>query len=388
MELPFYFITIAILILAIVIAFKTSSKTSQNLKGKGSNLKSDQKDNSEPIEKYLENSKYILDEFLDQILIINRFKEVVFLNKNAISRFGKNAKGKHLASILRAPEVLESLDKCLRTNEKQIAEVEIKNPVYQFFSSTIFPDPINKELIIIVLKDLTEIAKVQKLKSDFVANASHELRTPLQSIKLGLETINTGHAKNDAEAQKKFIPLMLEQSSRMENLIRDLLSLSKIELEEHIRPNQDIDLKTILDHVIHTQEQILKKQGIILKSNFKSDARKIIGDKDKLIEIFTNLLENAIKYSEHGKTIHVSTKKENGLINVSIKDEGVGIPKEYISRITERFFRVDPEKSKKVGGTGLGLAIVKHLVLQHRGELNIKSEEGKGSEFIVSFPSN
>jgi two-component system phosphate regulon sensor histidine kinase PhoR len=181
---------------------------------------------------------------------------------------------------------------------------------------------------------------------------------------------------------------MLEQSSRMENLIRDLLSLSKIELEEHIRPNQDIDLKTILEHVIHTQEQILKKQGIILKSNFKSDARKIIGDKDKLIEIFTNLLENAIKYSEHGKTIHVSTKKENGLINVSIKDEGVGIPKEYISRITERFFRVDPEKSKKVGGTGLGLAIVKHLVLQHRGELNIKSEEGKGSEFIVSFPSN
>jgi two-component system phosphate regulon sensor histidine kinase PhoR len=380
MELPFYFITIAILILAIVIAFKTSSKTSQNLKGKGSNLKSDQKDNSEPIEKYLENSKYILDEFLDQILIINRFKEVVFLNKNAISRFGKNAKGKHLASILRAPEVLESLDKCLRTNEKQIAEVEIKNPVYQFFSSTIFPDPINKELIIIVLKDLTEIAKVQKLKSDFVANASHELRTPLQSIKLGLETINTG--------QKKFIPLMLEQSSRMENLIRDLLSLSKIELEEHIRPNQDIDLKTILDHVIHTQEQILQKQGIILKSNFKSDARKIIGDKDKLIEIFTNLLENAIKYSEQGKTIYVSAKKENGLINVSIKDEGAGIPKEYIPRITERFFRVDPEKSKKVGGTGLGLAIVKHLVLQHRGELNIKSEEGKGSEFIVSFPSN
>jgi two-component system, OmpR family, phosphate regulon sensor histidine kinase PhoR len=331
--------------------------------------------------------KNTLDEFLDQVLIVNKFKEIVFLNKNAALRFGENLEGKHLASILRAPEILESFDICIENNEKQIVEVEIKNPIYQFFSATIFPHPENNNFIIIVLRDLTEIAKVQKFKSDFVANASHELRTPLQSIKLGLETINQGHAKNDFEAQKKFVPIMLEQAQRMENLIRDLLSLSKIELEEHIRPNKDIDLKDIIDHVIQAQNQSLSQNDVKINFDCKKDARRIVGDRDKLIEIFSNLIENAIKYSERGKNINISLKKKNDQILASVKDSGVGIPKDLIPRVTERFFRVDPEKSKKVGGTGLGLAIVKHLVLQHRGELNITSEEGKGSEFIVSFPA-
>ena len=180
---------------------------------------------------------------------------------------------------------------------------------------------------------------------------------------------------------------MLEQAQRMENLIRDLLSLSKIELEEHIRPNKDIDLKDIIDHVIQAQNQSLRQNDIKINFDCKKDARRIVGDRDKLIEIFSNLIENAIKYSERGKNINISLKKKNDQILASVKDSGVGIPKDLIPRVTERFFRVDPEKSKKVGGTGLGLAIVKHLVLQHRGELNITSEEGKGSEFIVSFPA-
>ncbi len=390
MEILLYILIFIISILIIFLIIRSLSEVS-DARSDVDKKKIIHKNNKEEFPETLNNKHDVientLDEFLDQILIINKFKEIVFLNKQAVLRFGENFEGKHLASLLRAPEILESFDRCLDTNEKQVVEVEIKNPIYQFFSATIFSHPVNNNLIIIVLRDLTEIAKVQKLKSDFVANASHELRTPLQSIKLGLETISQGHAKNDFEAQKKFITIMLDQAQRMENLIRDLLSLSKIELEEHIRPNKDIDLKDIIDHVIQTQNQALNKNQISINFDCKKDARKIVGDRDKLIEIFSNLLENSIKYSEKGKNIHISSKKKNGLILVSVKDSGVGIPKELIPRVTERFFRVDPEKSKKVGGTGLGLAIVKHLVLQHRGELNILSEEGKGSEFIVSFPS-
>ena len=171
---------------------------------------------------------------------------------------------------------------------------------------------------------------------------------------------------------------------RMENLIRDLLSLSKIELQEHIRPTHEIDLNELLEYVIKTYEKIVSKNNI--KLNFhKIDNFKIIGDRDKLIEIFTNLIDNAIKYSEKNKEVTISSKKEGDLNIVSIVDQGIGIPKEYIHRITERFFTVDPSKSRSVGGTGLGLAIVKHLVSQHRAEMDIKSIENQGTTIDIKF---
>ena len=236
------------------------------------------------------------------------------------------------------------------------------------------------------IRDLTEFYKFQELKSDFVANVSHELRTPLQSIKMGLETFeNNESLKNNSEI-KDFLPVMISQSERMENLIRDLLSLSKIELQEHIRPTHEIDLNNVIEYVIKTHEKILNKHQIQIQFKKVNDF-KIIGDNDKLIEIFTNLIDNAIKYSEKNKKIAISGKKENNLNIVSVTDEGVGIPKEYLHRVTERFFTVDPSKSRSVGGTGLGLAIVKHLVSQHRGEMNITSVENKGTTIELKFNS-
>tara|TARA_B110000467_G_C18131555_1_gene373607 strand:- start:61 stop:786 length:726 start_codon:yes stop_codon:yes gene_type:complete len=238
----------------------------------------------------------------------------------------------------------------------------------------------------IFLKDLTEIYKTQQLKSDFVANVSHELRTPLQSIKLGLETINEGHATNDFESQKKFLPIMLQQTERMESLVSDLLSLSKIELQEHIRPSIEIDLDEIINHVIKINSDLIKKRKMKIEYSADKDAHKILGDRNRLIEIFTNLIDNACKYSEENTLINISLHKKSDNFLFSIKDHGVGIPKKFLPRITERFFRVDPARSKEAGGTGLGLAIVKHIVNQHRASMDIISDEGKGTEVTIEFP--
>ena len=179
---------------------------------------------------------------------------------------------------------------------------------------------------------------------------------------------------------------MMEQTERMENLINDLLSLSKIELQEHIRPTVEVDLKEIITHVIKLNLELVKKKKIKIENNITEDVYKISGDRNRLIEIFTNLIDNACKYSEADTVIKISLVKKEDTFLFSIKDQGVGIPKQYLSRITERFFRVDPARSKEAGGTGLGLAIVKHIVNQHRATMDIISNDEKGTEFTIEFP--
>ena len=333
-----------------------------------------------------------LDELSDQIIILDKSKNICCANKSAHERFGSKLEGKNISSILRDAKLLDSIEVSINQKKTQIVDVEVKKPNFQFYKASIIPGPSKlcnqEQSVIIFLKDLTEVFKTQKFKSDFVANVSHELRTPLQSIKLGLETINQGHATNDFESQKKFLPILLQQTSRMETLVSDLLSLSKIELEEHIRPTDKLDLKEIISHVVEIHKQIIKKNDISVDIKGEESKYIILGHRDRLIEVFTNLIDNAIKYSPKGKKIYISLVNNNESTTVSIRDEGIGIPKKYIPRITERFFRVDPAKSKEVGGTGLGLAIVKHIVNQHRAEIDIKSEEGKGTEFILTFPNS
>ena len=238
----------------------------------------------------------------------------------------------------------------------------------------------------VVLQDLTDLLKIEKLKSDFVANVSHELRTPLQSIKLGLETITDGPAKGDAYAKQKFFNIMKNETNRMDQLITDLLTLSKIEQEEHKRPNDKVNIKDIINIVVSNLETLSRNKKIKI-SNLISSDMIVLGDQNKLVEVFYNIIENAIKYSDENKKISVYAEIKDDFVEIKIIDQGYGIPKTSLGRVTERFFRVDPEKSKKIGGTGLGLAIVKHLINQHRGELNIRSELNKGSEFEIKLPT-
>ncbi len=344
---------------------------------------------NENIEKTNEQVK-IINQIDDLILIVDKFKNIKFFNNSAKKKFGENNLNKHVATLLRVPDLLQNIDLVLLKKETITMDLELSSPSFQFFKVYLFSGPTSyvddPDSVVLFLKDLTDIIKAQRFKSDFVANVSHELKTPLVSIKGFLETIS-GHAKDDLEAQKKFIPIMLEQADRMESLIKDLLSLSKIELEEHIQPQDKVNLKEILNNVEDIHQKNLKP--FEFKNNIKDDFF-IKGDHEKLIEVFSNIIDNSIKYSDKNKKIEINCGQGNGKVigdsyTVSIKDNGIGIPTEQIPRITERFFRVDAAKSKKVGGTGLGMAIVKHIVNQHRGELEIKSEAQSGTEIKVHF---
>ena len=335
--------------------------------------------------------KKILDEIPDQIIIVSQDKNIIFANYSAKNRFGKNIIDNHVAEVLREPKFLEEIENVIINKNSITIKTETKKPTFQVYESYIFPSPKfflgNEDSVFILMRDLTEIFKTQKLKTDFVANVSHELRTPLQTIKLGLETINQEIENTDKETKKNFLSLMLKETNRMEDLIKDLLILSKIEQQEHIRPNDKINLKEIIEYIQKFYNKSCLEKNILFNINLDDQNLNVIGNKDKLIEIFSNLINNAIKYSEPNKNIYIESQiKSNQQLEIHIKDEGMGIPKDLLPRISERFFRVDNEKTRNINGTGLGLAIVKHLVKQHRGDFNIRSVEGKGTDITIRLP--
>ena len=338
---------------------------------------------------YRKNIFNLLNSIPEGILILDKSKKIIFSNNSSTKLFDTKI-NENISGSLRNPDLLSSIDKIIEDKNIPDFEIEIRNKAVLRLNISIYLDKNNlffdEVCCVLFIRDLTEFHKFQQLKSDFVANVSHELRTPLQSIKMGLETIDNNKDLKENNELNNLMPLMTSQSERMENLIRDLLSLSKIELQEHIRPTHEIDLIELIDYVIKTYEKIISKNNISIKFN-KTDNFKIIGDRDKLIEIFTNLIDNSIKYSDKNKEITITAKKDGEYNTVSVADQGIGIPKESIHRITERFFTVDPSKSRSVGGTGLGLAIVKHLVSQHRAEMDINSVENEGTTIDIKFNS-
>ena len=338
---------------------------------------------------YRKNIFNLLNSIPEGILILDKSKKIIFSNNSSTKLFDTKI-NENISGSLRNPDLLSSIDKIFEDKNIPDFEIEIRNKAVLRLNISIYLDKNNlffdEVTCVLFIRDLTEFHKFQQLKSDFVANVSHELRTPLQSIKMGLETIDNNKDLKENNELNNLMPLMTSQSERMENLIRDLLSLSKIELQEHIRPTHEIDLIELIDYVIKTYEKIISKQNIKIIFN-KVESLKIIGDRDKLIEIFTNLIDNSIKYSDKNKEITITAKKDGEFNTVSVRDQGIGIPKESIHRITERFFTVDPSKSRSVGGTGLGLAIVKHLVSQHRAEMDINSVENEGTTIDIKFNS-
>jgi len=338
---------------------------------------------------YRKNIFNLLNSIPEGILILDKSKKIIFSNNSSTKLFDTKI-NENISGSLRNPDLLSSIDKIFEDKNIPDFEIEIRNKAVLRLNISIYLDKNNlffdEVSCVLFIRDLTEFHKFQQLKSDFVANVSHELRTPLQSIKMGLETIDNIKDLKENNELNNLMPLMTSQSERMENLIRDLLSLSKIELQEHIRPTHEIDLIELIDYVIKTYEKIISKQNIKIIFN-KVESLKIIGDRDKLIEIFTNLIDNSIKYSDKNKEITITAKKYGEFNTVSVRDQGIGIPKESIHRITERFFTVDPSKSRSVGGTGLGLAIVKHLVSQHRAEMDINSVENEGTTIDIKFNS-
>ncbi|MGI9082909.1 MAG: sensor histidine kinase [Candidatus Fonsibacter lacus] len=328
-----------------------------------------------------------INQLEDIIIILNKFNIITYSNKAAVENFGSNLEGKHIGSEIRIPELLDAIDQNKIDRELKKIDIELKIPVFKFYKISIVS--IKSEHTLIIIRDFTEMRKSQNMRSDFIANASHELRTPLVSLKGFLETI-TDSAKDDPKSQKKFLEIMKSEADKMEVLIKDLMSLSRIELQEHIRLKDKIDIKEVIENVILLNSKKINEKKLNVSLDINEKEKFVIGDKEKLSAVFLNLLDNAIKYSGNSKSIKIkSSENKSGLKNytsISVIDEGFGIAPEDIHRITERFFRSDNIKKLKIEGTGLGLAITKHILNQHKGELKIISKEGKGSEFIVLLP--
>lgn len=330
-----------------------------------------------------------INQLEDIIIILNKFNIITYSNKAAVENFGSNIEGKHIGSEIRIPELLDAIDDNKIDKELKKIDIELKIPVFKFYKISIAS--IKSDHTLVIIRDFTEMRKSQNMRSDFIANASHELRTPLVSLKGFLETI-TDSAKDDPKSQKKFLEIMKSEANKMEVLIEDLMLLSRIELQEHIRLKDKVDIKEVIENVILLNSKKISEKKLNVNLNIKEKERFVIGDKEKLSAVFLNLLDNAIKYSGNSKSVKIeSFENTTGLKNytsISVIDEGFGIAPEDIHRITERFFRTENAKKLKIEGTGLGLAITKHIINQHRGELKITSKFGKGSEFIVSLPKH
>jgi two-component system phosphate regulon sensor histidine kinase PhoR len=250
------------------------------------------------------------------------------------------------------------------------------------------PDVSTPDLVILTFRDLTPLRRVEEMRADFVANASHELRTPLAALSGFIETLQ-GSARDDAKARERFLAIMQDQARRMARLIDDLLSLSRIELNAHRRPDTPADLVPIVRQVVDGLQTLARDRGVTVNIE-SAEALIVLGDRDELVRVFENLVENALKYGAAGKRVDIALAMVNDgepEAQVSVRDYGPGIAPEHVPRLTERFYRVDVRESRAQGGTGLGLALVKHILNRHRGKLSIESTPGAGATFTVHLPT-
>lgn len=334
-------------------------------------------------------ARRLADTLGDPLVIFNRDKDILFANRAAVLAFGDLTPGMALPLKFRAPELVELVARVIRDGRAQLHEYHERVPIERWYQVSAAAVDSAGGLYLLVFSDRGELRRTEKMRSDFIANASHELRTPLASISGFIETL-AGPARNDPAAQKKFLAIMKDQTDRMARLIDDLLSLSRLEMKPHSRPDRLVDIREIVSGVVRSLENLAGEQGISVEEQYPDGAIEAPGDRDELIQVFENLLSNAYKYGQTGKRVVISVdrRKSDGAdaIAVSIRDFGQGIPREHIPRITERFYRVDAETSRVRKGTGLGLSIVKHILTRHRGKLLVESEVGKGSTFTVVLP--
>jgi two-component system phosphate regulon sensor histidine kinase PhoR len=341
----------------------------------------------------------VLSNLPDPLLLLDGQGYVRRANRAATRQFGEAIVGRALATVIRHPDLLQAADAVVADGTQQEVEFATPGEVERVFSARIAPiagPAADDTVAVISLHDVTAIRRAEQMRADFVANASHELRTPLSSLLGFIETLQ-GPAKEDPEARDRFTAIMLEQARRMSNLVEDLLSLSRIELDEHSQPQGEADLAGIADSVARSLELRAKQKDMRIELDLDATTLPVIGDTDQLTQVVQNLVDNAIKYGRGGTPIRVVARAaDNGQnaarrsrrgVALSVVDEGEGIPREHLARLTERFYRVDKARSRDLGGTGLGLAIVKHIVNRHRGDLEIDSTVGAGSRFTVYLPS-
>lgn len=320
----------------------------------------------------------------DPVLVVGPDMRVTAVNAAAAKLLPALRKDDLLVRGLRAPDVLDAAARVFKTGQTQSALWLDRFPIERHYEIHLAPAQFdNARVCVVSLRDVTESRRVERMRSDFVANASHELRTPLASVLGFIETLQ-GPAKNDAAAREKFLGIMADQARRMARLVGDLLSLSRIEQNLHIRPSAAVDLRAIVAQIVDGLKALAADSAVEVRFA-PGDPVIVPGDRDELLRLAENLIENAIKYGAPAP-VDVSVAAKDGQGVLTVRDHGPGIAAEHLPRLTERFYRVDTTASRAKGGTGLGLALVKHIVARHRGRLSIESELGKGATFAVSLP--
>jgi two-component system, OmpR family, phosphate regulon sensor histidine kinase PhoR len=334
----------------------------------------------------------IVDAVPEPIIVLDAAGRIDYVNRRASEVFQGLRLGQHVTLMSRDPELLNAIDDALQREEVRRVELHERIPIERRLFVTIAPLRRTRQddatpTLIMSLKDLTEQDSLGRMRADFVANASHELRTPLASLKGFVETLQ-GSAKNDPSARERFLAIMNEQATRMTRLIDDLLSLSRVEMRVHLPPSGLVELNDTVAHVIQALEPLAKESRIALALDRLEGQARVLGDRDELVQVFQNLIQNAIKYGKPGGHANVRILREDvgdgrRRLAIVVADDGPGIAPEHLPRLTERFYRVNVAASREKGGTGLGLAIVKHIVNRHRGELRISSKLGEGATFTV-----
>jgi len=327
----------------------------------------------------------IIDPIVDPVLLI-RTAKVAFANKAARNLLGDHIMGEDVRMAIRHPA---SADRLANPNIEHVGDPILLVGIGrsdQRWEMRISALP--GDLKLVLLSDQSNKHAAEKMRTDFVANASHELRTPLASIKGFLETLENPEAGGNPETRARFLKIMFSEAENMQNLIDDLMSLSRIEAEKFQIPEEEIDVSALIREVAAVFEQRQGKNGSPIVLDLDQPALLVHGDKAQLSQLLHNLISNALKYGEKGAPIAIKMvcKSDMSILRLTISDQGDGIAAEHIPRLTERFYRIDKGRTRSVGGTGLGLSIVKHIAVRHGGRLDITSKVGEGTHVTVTLP--
>ncbi|PTQ75104.1 ATP-binding protein [Celeribacter persicus] len=328
------------------------------------------------------------------VVVIGRDERVMAANAPARALFNEQMVGRHYITVLRQPMLLDAIENVLRLSQPAEAVYRITESQRELVYDVVLRPVIVGDFacVTVAFEDKTEVYEAGQMRRDFVANVSHELRTPLTAVLGFIETL-LGPAAEDSAARERFLGIMDREAKRMNRIVGDLLSLSRVEAERRVRPTDQVDVSAILRSVALNLQPLAEAQDVTLIIEGVEGREEVPGDHDQLIQVFTNLIENAIKYGGRGKEVRVCLTSHteeptirSQAVRVDVSDQGEGIPAQHIPRLTERFYRVDSHRSREMGGTGLGLAIVKHILNRHRGRLRIESHAGQGSCFSVILP--
>ncbi|HJU15866.1 MAG TPA: ATP-binding protein, partial [Stellaceae bacterium] len=324
----------------------------------------------------------------DPLIVLDDARRIVRANRAAEALLGPLAETRDLATALRHPDLLAAADAVLRGEVSRVVDFAVAVPIARQLRARL--SRIEPGAAALVLDDVTAMKRTERMRADFIANASHELRTPLAALSGFIETLR-GPAREDAEARERFLAIMQQEARRMARLVDDLLSLSRVEINEHVPPRDRVALAPLLHEAAEALELRASERHMRFVLCLAPDLPDVVGERDELVRLFHNLLDNAVKYGRIGGTITIAAEPVSRrtpagpvrFVAVAVRDEGEGIAREHLPRLTERFYRVDTARSRAMGGTGLGLAIVKHILNRHRGVLEIASTEGTGSVFTA-----